>query len=162
MKCSVHSATEAQALCRECNRALCNSCVNRFRGPVCESCLLRSSGAVAREVYVGLSATLSIFAATTWFLARMVDSSGQPALPISSAALIGALFACTYWGWKFLSTYFPSLWFGTGIVWMIYVILKFIASYFIGLIVGPFQIIRMLNQLRIVNRVKHQIASGEL
>jgi hypothetical protein len=92
----------------------------------------------------------------------MEDSFGHTALPLPSAALIGALFAFTYWGWKFLSSYFPTLWYGTGIVWLIYVVLKFIASYFIGLIVGPFQVIRMLNQLRIVNRVKHQIASGKL
>jgi hypothetical protein len=162
MKCSVHSASDAQALCRECNRALCNSCVDRFRETLCESCLLRTNGAVAREMYVGLVSTLIIFAVATWFLAGLVGDTGQPAMPTSSAALIGALLAFTYWGWKFLSTYFPTLWFGTGIIWLIYVVLKFIASYFIGLIVGPFQIIRMLNQLRIVSRVKRQIASGEL
>jgi hypothetical protein len=129
---------------------------------MCELCLLRSNGAVAREMYLGLITTVIIFAGTTWFFARMVGDSAQPAMPVSSAALLGALFAFTYWGWKFLSNYFPTLWFGTGIIWLIYVIAKFIASYFIGLIVGPIQIIRMLNQIRIVNRVKHQIASGEL
>lgn len=162
VKCSVHESADAQALCRHCNRALCILCADRFREPLCERCLLLNNRTVAREMYAGLITTAIIFLAATWFFAQLEDSSGQTALPLSTAALIGALFAFTHWGWKFLSNYFPTLWFGTGIVWLVYVILKFIAAYFIGLIAGPFQVLRMLNQLRIVSRVKNQIASGKL
>jgi hypothetical protein len=107
-------------------------------------------------------ATVVVFAGATWFFAVMKDSSGSPAVSVPTAALLGLLFAFTYLGWKFLTNYFPQLWGGTGTLWLVYLILKFIAAYFIGLIVGPFQIIKMLNQLRILSRVKHQIATGEL
>lgn len=162
MGCFIHEHSHATAVCQGCGRGTCTECSNRFGDPWCEQCLLRHNTGVARQMYAGLVTTLAIFVLSTWFFVRLEDSSGHPAVPFASAALIGALFAFTYWGWKFLSNYFPTLWFGTGIIWLIYAIAKFIASYFIGLIVGPFQIIRMLNQIRIVNRVKHQIASGQL
>lgn len=162
MRCFAHADVDAEALCHGCNKALCGRCSTRFGINVCESCVLSRNRAVAREMYTGLLTTLITFGGATWFFMTLRDSAGLPTVTPTTAAFLGMLFAFTYWGWKFLSNYFPTLWFGTGIIWLIYVVLKFIASYFIGLIVGPFQIIRMLNQLRIVSRVKRQIASGKL
>jgi len=162
MKCLIHNEADARATCRGCNRALCDQCATRFDVTSCEHCLLSHNRSVVRETYVGLIKTLIIFTGVTWFFVLQKDSGGLPALSLAGAALLGALFASTYWGWKFLTSYFPTLWSGTGLIWLIYLVFKFIAAYFTGLIVGPYQILKMLNQLRIVNRVKRQIASGQM
>jgi hypothetical protein len=162
MNCFIHTDTAACAICQGCNCCLCRTCTERFGASFCEQCFLAQYRTVRREVYTGLFLTTAIFAGTTWFFANLRDSAGLPALQMASAAMVGLLLAFTYWGWKFLTRYFPSLWFGTGIGWLIYAVMKAIAAYFIGLIVGPFQIIKMLNQLRIAYRVKQQIARGQL
>ncbi len=51
---------------------------------------------------------------------------------------------------------------GTTSVWGVYFMLKFIGAYFIGLFVGPYQIFKMFKELGKIQKVKAQIARGEI
>jgi hypothetical protein len=161
MKCATHIETDATALCQSCNRGLCSRCTMPTRAALCDQCLLTHSRSAAHEACTGLIITLMIFAGTAWFFATMSDTRGLPAMTVTTAMFLGMLFAFTHLGWRFLTNYLPTPWFGTGLFWLAYLVLKFMAAYFIGLIVGPVQILQMLNQLRIVSRVKRQIAAGQ-
>ena len=158
MKCAEHNNTDAVATCR-CGRGLCSECANRFTDPMCESCVLEDAKSISHELYRGLLITVVVFAAVAWWATQLHSSTGEH-LPMANALLMGVLLAFTYWGWRFLTDHLPSLTAGTGIVWVMYLLFKFIAAYCIGLIVGPYQIGKMIWQLRAIHQLKRYIADG--
>ena len=158
MKCFNHQETDANGTCQDCGKALCGECVSRFDFPLCESCLLTHNTNVSKELYFGLAITAIIFLVVTYFIYMNIDQQQN----LGKSMFMGGLMAGTYWGWKFLSDYFPRLTMGSSNVWFIYLFLKFIAAYFIGLFVGPYQIFKMFKELGTIQKVKAQISSGEI
>ena len=160
MKCFNHNAMDATATCQDCGKGLCVECSSRFDIMLCEPCLLTHNSQVSRQMYVGLALTAAIFIVTTYFLGSQTTAKGQ-SMGYSTAAFAGLLLAFTYWGWRFLSDYFPRLTQGTGWVWLVYFVLKFVAAYFIGFIVGPYQIFKHFREIYRARNVKQQIARGQ-
>ena len=158
MKCFNHSDIDANGTCQDCGKGLCGECVSRFDFPLCEPCLLTHNSNVSKQLYFGLAITAIIFIAVTYFFYMNVGNQEQ----LGKSVLMGGLMAGTYWGWKFLTDYFPNLTMGTTNVWFIYFMLKFIGAYFIGLLVGPYQIFKMFRELGKVQKVKAQIAHDEI
>ena len=159
MKCFNHVDQDATATCMNCNKGLCVECSSRFSSILCEPCLIEHNKSVARTMYIGLAITVIIFLGFMSIFGSMQSSTGET-LGYSKAIFPSLLFAFTFWGWKFLSDYFPRLTMGTGNVWILYFIFKFFAAYFIGLIVGPYQIFKMMRELNTVNKTKKQIESN--
>jgi len=158
MKCFNHSDSDANGSCQGCGKGLCGLCVSRFENPLCEPCLTKNNSGVAKQLYLGLAITAAIFISVSVFLFPMASEHGNP----GQAFFMGALMAGTYWGWKFLTDYFPSLTAGTSSVWLIYLLLKFVGAYFIGLIVGPYQIYKMVKEINKINKVKSQLSQGKI
>lgn len=161
MKCFNHNEMDATATCQECSKGLCVNCSSRFNAMLCESCLLNHNKSVATQMYTGLAITIAIFLGFIYFIGSTEFRSGET-LGFAKAIFPSLIFAFTYWGWKFMTSHFPSLTMGSGNVWIMYFFLKFIASYFIGLIVGPYQIFKMLKEINSTNKVKAKIARGEI
>jgi hypothetical protein len=107
---------------------------------------------------MGLAITLVIFISATYFFYINVLEQQR----LGQAVFFGGLMAGTYWGGRFLSDYLPSLTMGTSSVWTVYLILKLMGAYFIGLFVGPYQIFKMFKELSKIQKVKGQIARGEV
>jgi hypothetical protein len=80
---------------------------------------------------------------------------------VSNALLLGALAAWTYWGWKFLSRYAPRLTQGGPVAWFFYLSIKATAAYFIGIVVGPYQIYKSIREIIAIRRLKGQVHRGE-
>lgn len=160
MKCFNHIDMDATATCNNCSKGLCSKCSSRFSLMLCESCLLEHNKSIAIEMYIGLAITTIILIGSAVFMI-MQTNTGED-VNILNALLVGLLFSFTYWGWKFLSTYFPSLTVATGNVWIIYICIKFTIAYFIGLLVGPYQIYKMLRDIKIAKKIKNQIEKGEI
>jgi len=118
---------------------------------------LEHNSSVAKQLYFGLAMTLFIFLGATYVFYTSVGNNED----LGMALFGGALMAGTYWGWKFLSDHLPSLTMGTTNVWIFYLLVKFFLAYFIGLLVGPYQIFKMFRELRKIRKVKGQIARGE-
>jgi hypothetical protein len=161
MKCFNHSCSDAAATCQQCGKGLCHACAARFDMPFCLPCLLSHNQSVTREMSAGLLMTAVVFMTATWFLSTLKDSHGQT-IGLGKAATLGLLLAFTYWGWRFLTQHLPRLVAGTGFMWIVYLLVKFLLAYFIGLIVGPYQIFKMLKEIGIVRKLRRQIASGEV
>lgn len=149
---------DATSTCNMCGKGLCSDCTNRFEMPFCEACLLQHNKAIEKEVYVGFAIMLVIFFGAMYFYWNILFSHQQKFEPF--LLLIGLLFSFSYWGWKFLSNYLPRLQQGSLFTWIIYLYLKFTAAYFVGFIVGPYQIYKMVKNLRISRKIKKQIEAG--
>lgn len=160
MKCFNHTDMDATATCKNCNKGLCVECSSRFNTMLCEPCLIEHNKSVARNMYIGLATTVLIFFGFMYVFGSIQGSSGEP-LGYSKAILPSLLLAFTFWGWKFLSDYSPRLTMGTGNVWIMYFFIKLLMACFIGLIVAPYQIFKMLKELNTVNKTKKQIIRGE-
>lgn len=158
MKCFNHNAADATATCQGCGKGLCVDCTSRFNMVLCEPCLLAHNARLSRQMYLGLALTVVIFVVATYFF----SSGAGASLKVGSAAFTGLLFAFTYWGWRFLGNRFSPPMVGGVFAWLMYLALKFIAAYFIGLIVGPYQIFKHFRDLYRTRSVKQQIARGEV
>ena len=154
MKCFTHIDPDATALCQRCNKGLCAHCSTRFDTKLCEQCLLIHNKAVADDTYTDLLMTVILFLGITWFFHKPQATH----LPLVNSAMLGLIFSFTYYGWKFLTNLFPTMWIGSGLVWLIVTIVKFLAAYVVGLIVGPFQIVKAFAQIRSTSRLRRQIA----
>jgi hypothetical protein len=158
MKCFSHVSRDATALCQGCQKGLCATCSIRFDTTLCEQCLLNHNKAVADDTYTDLLMTVILFLGLTWFFHKPQATH----LPLVNSAMLGIIFSFTYYGWKFLTNLFPTVWIGSGIVWMVVTIVKLFAAYVIGLIVGPIQIFRAFKTIHITSRLRRQIVSGQL
>lgn len=160
MKCFAHNGLDATATCQGCNKGLCVDCSSRFNVTLCEFCLLSHNRSVEKEMYKGLAITIFIFSVVTYYIGDSWWSSDNENLII--AWFPGIILAFTYWGWKFLSEHAFRLQGANIGIWLIYLMFKFFIAYFIGILVGPYQIFRMLKEIRVARKTKRQITRGEL
>lgn len=160
MKCNVHSEADATASCTACGQGLCVACAQRFSMPMCEACLLEHNRAVGREMMRGLAFSLLIFVGGVFFLWKVaIEPQGGPPSAYFGALFGGLLFSFTYWGWRFVSERWPGLALQNPLM---HFLLKLFVAYFIGLVVGPYQIYKGIRELSVVRRTAGQIARGEI
>jgi hypothetical protein len=98
-----------------------------------------------------------LFLGITWFFHKPQATH----LPLVNSAMLGLIFSFTYYGWKFLTNLFPTVWIGSSLVWLILTTVKLFTAYFIGLVVGPFQIIKAVRQIYTTNRIRRQITNTQ-
>ncbi len=110
---------------------------------------------------MGLGITFAIFGAVTYLLADLDYGNGQK-LGFASAWFPGMLAAFTYWGWKFLSENQRLLFIGNINFWLGYVLVKFFFAYFIGIIVGPYKLYKMIKEVTVASKTNLQIARGRV
>jgi hypothetical protein len=157
MKCFAHIDADATALCQGCNKGLCAHCTSRFDTTLCEQCLLNHNKALANDTWTDLLMTVMLFLGITWFFHKPQATH----LPLVNSAMLGLIFSFTYYGWKFLTNLFPTVWIGSSLVWLILTTVKLFTAYFIGLVVGPFQIIKAVRQIYTTNRIRRQITNTQ-
>jgi len=141
MKCFSHPDNDAVGQCSLCGKGLCKACGSRFERILCDACATTHNRQIVREMWIGLGITVAIPIVVTWILVSYKA-------PFGRSLIIGLLLAGTNWGWKFLSAHFPRMTGGSSNVWLVYLTIKLMASSFIGIFVGPYQIYRMIRELR--------------
>lgn len=160
MKCFAHDDRDATATCQPCGKGLCSECSRRFDLILCDTCLLAHNQAVLSQMYSGVAITVIIFAAATYFLGSMEMRDGT-SFGFDKAWFLSLLLAFTYWGWKFLSERQRLAFLGNINFWLFYFLIKFALSYFVGLIVGPYQIYKMMKEIRTASKTNQLIARGQ-
>ena len=160
MKCFDHPDLDATGTCQDCGKGLCQACTGRFSDVVCEGCFLAHNKRVARRMYAGLAGTAALFGASLYLLSTLRTTHGGH-LGVGPAVLPSVLLAFAFWGWRFLSAHAPRLGAGSGFVWAIYLVVKSFASLLLGVVVGPFQIVRQLREIYVARKARRQIARGE-
>lgn len=132
MKCIAHPESDTRG-----------ECIGGFITPLCAECLGEHNKRVAMEMYKGLGITAIVFAVgMSLAVSDALDGRGG-----SAHVFMWPLLAFTYWGWTFLSDHFPRLTEGPLNARFVYCFVKLVLAYFVGLLVGPWQIFRVVRQL---------------
>ena len=72
---------------------------------------------------------------------------------------MGYIIAAAYWGWKFLGEKYPKIYINPDFMTYVRV---FLTAVLIGIFVAPYQIYKMIKELKTIENVKKQIDSGEI
>ncbi|WP_394003189.1 hypothetical protein ACF3M1_01310 [Luteimonas sp. WGS1318] len=124
---------------------------------------MKHNAGVATSMYLKLIGTGVLFAMLSWLFLSMrpptLELAQYPAY-IASKLLLAAIFAFALWGWDFLDRHARHLVSGTPLVWIMYFGFKLMLSVMIGIVVGPYQIFRMIKEVRLVRRTSRAIADG--
>jgi hypothetical protein len=148
-----HPNQGAVAQCTTCSRGLCPDCAPRFEPPSCDACVVNNNTRAERELWTGLVITAAIAFASPFFL----RSAG---IPLGQSLFTGVQFAFAWWGWKFLSAHLPSLSRAALATWFVYFFFKLVASMFIGLVVGPYQLYRLVTLLRVLRHARAVVSDN--
>ena len=165
MECINHHGTAAAGTCKDCGKALCASCVNRFSSPICMACLIQHNRRVSRHLYASIVMTIvvffAIFFAVAWINSLHHETSGVDYIALVVYGLMGS---CIYWGWKFLGPIPIFIYFmggrHTGIVLLAVGFVRLIMALLIGVFVAPWQIYKGLKTIRENVQLEKNIASG--
>lgn len=132
---------------------LCPGCAKRFEPPMCDGCLVQNNSRAERELWTGLVITAGI-AIICPFILRSLG------YPLGQSILIAFQFAFAGWGWKFLTAHLPSLSRSAMAIWFVYFLFKLVASMFVGLVVGPYQVFRSVTQLRVLRHARAVVSAN--
>lgn len=133
MKCYKHYDMDAVSTCNACSKALCPTCSEKFTYPICDSCVLNqikdNKSFLLRNGI--LMVVLFIFGLMQGDFIFAIGMAGVP------------------WGWSALNKITPSIFLVMPLLgWVIYFIIKFALSMFIGIFVLPFQIRKIVKGLK--------------
>ena len=170
MECINHPGTAAAGTCKDCGKALCASCVNRFSSPICMACLIQHNRRISRHLYAGIVMTIVVFFAIFFAMAWIGTRGTSDIESIEYTTLViygltyGLMGSCIYWGWKFLGPIPIFVYFMggryTGIVLLAVGLVRLVMALFIGVFVAPWQIYKGIKTIRENAQLEKNIASG--
>jgi len=143
MNCFNHPEEVAVASCIDCGKGLCKTCAGLYQMPICNECnLKRVKGDKGDILRVYLPSIILFIIGAVFFLYNSVDSFF---LKILGSIVCGYIFAGIPWGWKAVTFIQPRMFlFLSFFGWGIYFILKVGISLFVGIVVFPFGIIKLI------------------
>ena len=174
MKCFNHPEREAVATCQKCGKGLCRECAEKFTPCMCAPCADQTRRSRQQEAQnkeeqrkqkykEALVDTRSEFIKTAvsgillgilciWFMQSNHD--GLTFADCAGYLLIGFFVP---FGWKFLTylqSFFPLSIFGTFWFWIIYGIVKFVLSVFVGIPAFIYQLVKTILTQRKIHRLE--------
>lgn len=148
MKCFNHINMDAVGQCVDCNKGLCSDCVELYSPPLCRDCMLKRTSATKSELVK--SCILSIIFCIAGFIVVLL---GEHNFLMAIAA--GYVWGGIPWGWQALNRITPSVFLFLPLIgWVIYFIIKLILSCWVGIVVTPFKIYRLLSEYRNVRSLE--------
>lgn len=154
MRCAYHPGHDAIGLCVGCNRALCPDCQAGIEQLLCGSCLIGHNRQVIKHCYSRLTLAAGCGAAV---LAILVGSG----LDAGAATLFAIMATFFPFGWSALSRFFlPSGgYFGVAARWLS-LGMHIAVSAILGFFVGPYQIYRVIREIRKCSAANAAVLSG--
>lgn len=155
MKCINHNKFDAVMTCNECGCGLCRECGRLFESPMCEPCAIQFNRTLAKELCLQLIVPAIIFVLVFLWTKDMVRANGAR---FGWGAMIPSAFmAFWYTGWRFLSNRFPGMFVGNAKGWFIYFAIKGVIAGFVGLIVGPYEIVKAIKAVFDYRQLNQQL-----
>ncbi len=141
MKCYRHYERDAVSSCSHCGKGICSDCYNEYGINLCESCILTQVDFNKKTMIKNSLIMLVLF---------FIGFNG------SEGNLLFAIgFAGVPWGWSILTNITPSMFlFMSGFGWIMYFLLKLAISCFIGVFVAPYQIYKVVKEIKAGNKIK--------
>ena len=175
MKCFNHPERDAVASCQKCGKGLCRECAEKHTPCMCDACAARVQKDRLRQAQNrenqrkqkykdALVDTRSEFITTAvigiivaillaWWTA---DHNSRPVGFLESVGVFFCSF-CIPFGWKFLTylqSFLPITLFGTWWFWFIYLVVKVLASVFVGVPAFIYQLVKTIRAQRKIDKLK--------
>lgn len=182
MKCFYHVDREATATCQHCGKGLCRECAARYTPCLCEECaqILRQEQASRaraekndrRQKYIdALVDTRSEFIRTCIYgvvLAAVICwICAQGSTPPSAGQLLSYAVMCFFvpFGWKiltYLQSFMPLTIIGTAWFWVLWVMIKAVASMVIGVPAFIYQLFKTFFAQGKIHKAQQEIQAEQI
>ncbi len=138
MNCYYHEERVATATCQGCGRSLCSECASAIDIPICKNCLsLHIQGEKSKMIKTIVIGIILGIACSCF-----IESPS------------GLMFAWVPFGWMALSAITPKIFLVLPVVgWVVYFIVKFVLSFFIGWIALPIKLYQWFRIITAANRI---------
>lgn len=154
MKCHKHYEKDAVSQCKDCGRALCPACTNKYSIPICDGCNLKRVGN-DKKVILRNSVLMIVFFIIGFIFYNNTTHN------IPTAIVGGYLFAGIPWGWSFLSRLTPNVFVFLPIIgWLIYFLVKFALALCIGIFITPYKIYKIISGYLAARRLENHIKNN--
>jgi hypothetical protein len=154
VKCYQHINEDAISQCCDCGRGLCPECTNKWDIPICDACNYQRASADKKQAIKNLIMTIPLF-----FIGFILfPSQGD----FSTKFVFGYVCAGIPWGWSALNRITPNIFLFLPIGgWIIYFIIKFFISYFIGIIALPYKLYRFIKTYKKSQQIQNIIKAPD-
>lgn len=144
MQCFYHQGRDAVASCADCNKGLCQECASTFTPCLCLDCYSERRKATTIHEALRLSGKSAIIFIVIFVFQKLLFSLSDKELSLYGLLMMSLLFSGIPWGWSFVSRIFPMqiLVGSTGFL-LLYFMLKLTVSYFIGIIIMLWNIVKI-------------------
>ena len=158
MNCRVHMEREATSFCKDCNAPMCPECNSTF-GSMCMNCVEKLCKNGKQEIIITLGISLLCLAIGIWHEIDKVKSG-------MSTDIVQVFFSCFFFfflpfGWKAVGKIADSLLLAfarTGILgWIIFFVLKLLASLLIGWILGIPKMVEMIKDWKTYEKFGNRV-----
>jgi len=172
MKCFNHTDREAVATCQRCGKGLCKECASKYTPCMCEECATalqqeRQQQAISKEEQrkkkykAALVDTRSEFIKTLVIgillgaVLAFITVTGE-AFDFFNVLFIFAVGLCAPFGWKLLTyiqSFFPVVIIGTLLFWILWLAVKIVISFYIGIPAFIFQAVKVFLVQKKINKI---------
>lgn len=152
MYCFYHKHLFAAAKCKDCEKRLCRQCASQFTIPICITCItIRNEieeGAILKE----LSLTFIIGLFLTFVISQLRLNSSQSVYIIF---LMFYAYSGIVSGWLTLNKITPKTFLYLPLIgWVFYFVLKFVLSFWVGLIMLPVRTFRNIRRVVQISQLR--------
>lgn len=148
MNCYSHPQEPAAALCTDCQKGLCVECASQYSMPICTSCNTARAKSEKMKIYQEFGLML-VFGIIGYLYVDGIMASHMSRNILSTKILFIFFGAGAYAGWKTLNKITPRMFLFLPLGgWVLYFIIKLLASIVIGMIALPIWIFKNLMRLK--------------
>jgi hypothetical protein len=162
MNCYNHPEEVSVATCIDCGKGLCKNCAGLYQVPICNECnLKRTKSEKTNILKIYIPSIIMFFIGFFFCFSLMSSNNANTSVKIFTSLVGGYIFAGVPWGWKAISFIQPRMFlFLSGFGWLLYFMIKFFLSYFIGLVALPIGIIKLIKDLLSAKSKKDNIINN--
>ena len=154
MNCYNHPEDVSVASCVDCGKGLCKTCTGLYQIPICNECNLKRVGNDKGNLLKVYFSSIVLFILGIVF---GVVAAGSFILGIC----FGYWFAGVPWGWKAITFIQPRMFlFLSFFGWMVYFLLKFSIASFVGMVVLPISIVKLIVDLASAKKKEQNIKNN--
>ena len=153
MNCYNHPDLPAVSSCIDCNKGLCIECSSRYTFPICVECNKNRISHERSEIIKDFFIIFGGGAVITFIVLSLLNSQNRD-LPIMSYIMFFYAYSSLVAGWRFLNRITADYFLFLPIIgWLIYFVIKFLISGFLGIFILPYRIYKNVTRLRELNQI---------
>lgn len=162
MNCFNHPEEASVAICVDCGKGLCKDCAKLYQIPICNECNLKRVKNEKTSIIKVYIPSIIMFLLGFFFGFSLISYNNDNNLgKIITSIMCGYIFAGVPWGWKAITFIQPRMFlFLSGFGWCLYFVIKFILSYFIGLVALPIGIIKLIMNFKSAKAKENNISNN--